>query len=536
MGRFISLNILDMFKFIYKKLGVDYDDMRLILKMKLTMNSRMESNLLNNQYFDNILDKDKFTRLLYLVLGFIMMFMLIFIKDVFSAMVIYFSAFMFFMLTMFVSDYSYLILDTKDNGILATRGVSAKTLSASKVTHIMIYIVNISLLLTGFSLIASIKYGLIFSLVFLIEIFVIDIFMIIISGLIYFIMLKAFDGEKLRNVITITQILMVVLFSMGYFVVGNMIEFNGIFKDSDLALISYFLPPFWFAAPLKIIATKNISKTLIVLSSLAFIVPIISIFMYFKFSPAFEKSILKLNNTTLNKKPKKHNLTMMLSRILCRDKLERVFFNFVSNIIRNDMEFKFSVYPIIACNSVIYLMLYREDSEFFSRHLYLYLYLCAIPIPIIIGALKQSNNYNASYIYKTIPIKNEMLIYKGAIKACLVNIILPNYVIQSIVIACIYDGNLAGHLVVIFIVNILITLASFVMIKKCIPFSKPINRLNKNGVILDYFLVTILILVLIGIHLLMSIIGEVAIYAYTLIIFLITICLYKTTLCKKVKL
>ncbi|MDK2586870.1 hypothetical protein QOZ83_13475 [Romboutsia sedimentorum] len=176
MNKSISLKILDKFRFLYENLGVDYDTMRLIVSTKLTIDSRKTSNLLNNQLFDESSNQYKTMQITYAIIGFFMMLIIINSKNTFVSMGIYFSIFMFLVATTVMSDFSSVMLDVKDNGILSTRGINSKTLNASKVTHVMIYMINISIILNGFSLIASIKYGLMFSLVFLIEILLIDIF------------------------------------------------------------------------------------------------------------------------------------------------------------------------------------------------------------------------------------------------------------------------------------------------------------------------------------------------------------------------
>ncbi|GKZ06990.1 hypothetical protein [Paraclostridium bifermentans] len=234
MKNFISLKILDKFRFLYEKLGVDYDAMRLILSTKLTIDSRKTSNLLNNNQFQESSNQYKIMQIIYALIGFCMMIIIINIQNIFITMAIYFSIFTFFMLTTFMSDFSSVILDVKDKGILSTRGLDAKTLNASKITHIMIYMISTSIALSGFSLIVSIKYGLIFTLVFAIEILLINIFMIIVSGLVYLVILKLFKGEKLKDAITTIQIGITVLFSMAYIVVINISESVNLFKNIDL--------------------------------------------------------------------------------------------------------------------------------------------------------------------------------------------------------------------------------------------------------------------------------------------------------------
>lgn len=529
MSNFVSLKVLDKFRFLYEKLGVDYDDMRLILSTKLSIDSRKSSNLLNNSNFQESSDQYKMMQLIYAIIGFLIMIIILNSKNIFITMSIYFSIFMFLMITTFISDFSSVILDVKDKGILATKGIDLKTLNASKITHIMIYMISISIALSGFSLIVSLKYGVIFSLLFLIEVFLIDIFMVIMSGLTYLLILKLFDGEKLKDIISIIQIGVTMLFSATYIIVTNISENINLFNNIDLGVISYFLPPFWFAAPLEIVATGNTNMKLLILSFLAFIIPLISTLIYSKLTPVFERKLQKLNNEGYSKNVPKYNLTMQLSKLICTDKEERIFYNFVSNIIRNDRDFKFRIYPTIGSNVVFFIyIVFGRDSNHLSSYIYLFLYSLVVSIPTIIIALKYSKNYKASYIYTTIHIKNKMAIHKAAIKACLVNIIIPIYLIISIVFVYFYKVNIIQHIVVIFLINIFITINTFKILNKNIPFSHQINMLKKNDSIAENYLMIILTFIMGVIHFVISLISPLAVNIYIIIILVLDTVLYKS--------
>lgn len=532
----ISLKTLDKIRFLYEKLGIDYDTLRLIVSTKLTMDSRKVSNLLGSSQDDESSNQYKKMQIIYAIIGFFIMFIIVGGKNPFISMSIYFSMFMFFMVTIVVSDFSTVILDVKDKAILATRGIDSKTLNASKITHVMIYMINISIALSGFSAIASIvKYGVIFSVVFLIEIFLIDIFMIVVSGLAYLLILKLFDGEKLKDAISTIQIVVTVLFSMAYMFIINISDSMDMFNNIDLGIGTYFLPPFWFSAVLEIIATRNVSKNLIILSFLALVVPIVSVLIYIKLTPVFEKKLQKLNNEGSSKKVKKHNLTMKLSKIVCRDKEERIFFNFVSKIIRKDRDFKTTVYTTMGANMAFSIyIIFDRDMGNMSAYSYLFLYFYVLSIPTIIISLKNSRNFKASYIYTILPIKNKMNVHKASIKACLVNIIVPLYLIQSIVFICLYKMSVIKHIVVVFLITILITIVTFKVIDKSMPFSKQINVLKKNEYISESYLMIFLTFIVGVIHFVSSSIGIKALNIYIIVLLIANIYLYKTAFKEKI--
>lgn len=529
MKDFVSLKVLDKFKFLYEKLGIDYDCMRLILSTKLTSDSRRDYTVLRSQNAKVNSNNYKITLLIHAIVGFFMMFIILRSKNIFISMSIYFTVIVFFILTTFISDFSSVMLNTKDKEILAARGVSLKTLNASKISHIMIYMLTLSMALSGFPLIVSIKNGLIFFFVFFIEIIIIAIFSIVLSGLIYLIVLKLFNGEKLKDAINIMQICITIFFSGAYFISSDIIENITIIKNFDFGIINYFLPPFWFAAPFEIIETGNKNKSLLILSFLSVFIPLISTLIYVKLSPIFEKKLQKLNNEGSTKNKKNFNLTLKISNIICKNE-EKIFFNFISKIIKKDRDIKLRIYPHIGiyCTFPIY-MIFNKDFKNLDYYLFLGLYFCLMVIPHIVMSLKYSNDYKASYIYVVTTTRNIPSIHKATFKACLINLIIPIYLIESIVFTYFYKYTIIPNLVVIFLVLIFITIITFKAFNNIIPFSLPFDLCKKNESIATNYLIIILVFIMACIHFLISIFGNVSINIYILILLVLDIMLFKVT-------
>ncbi|KEI03993.1 hypothetical protein Y848_03880, partial [Clostridium botulinum C/D str. Sp77] len=205
---FKSLVILDKFKILYAKFGVDYKVMRSILKVKLTMDKRRVPTILNDYDKKGKDNKSNLVMIYYLFIGFFLAFFVGINQNIIWQMTTYFTVFMFIILSTFISDFSSVILDIRDKVIIGTKGVDSRTLNAAKTTHIFIYISSMTLAISGFSLIVSFKKGILFFIVFFIELFLIDLFMILLTTLIYLLVLKFFDGEKLKDMINMVQILL----------------------------------------------------------------------------------------------------------------------------------------------------------------------------------------------------------------------------------------------------------------------------------------------------------------------------------------
>jgi tripartite ATP-independent transporter DctP family solute receptor len=92
---------------------------------------------------------------MHLLFGAFLAFFIYFIKDEMIRMM-YFSGAFFFMTTMdLISDFSFVLLDTKDKNILLTKPVDLRTVSLAKVLHILIYMFRLNTFIAGPSLIAE---------------------------------------------------------------------------------------------------------------------------------------------------------------------------------------------------------------------------------------------------------------------------------------------------------------------------------------------------------------------------------------------
>lgn len=541
MKEFKIIRFLDKFKGLYEKAGVDYEVFRIILKAKLTMDGRRKATVFNNEAKKKNSESNEFYKalILYAFIGLFLGLMLIFKMNLMYQMTVYFSAIMFMILTIFISDFSYVILDVRDKNILATRGVSSKTINAAKITHVTIYIIYLTLSLVGISLIISFKQGIGYFLIFLIEIILIDIFMIIVTALAYLLVLKFFDGEKLKDMINFVQIGLSIVMVVIYQIVPRLfgvIDLNNITYNEQFWHL--LLPPMWFAAPLSIIAGEGITIYKIVMSIMAILIPIISILVYLKLTPTFEKYLQKLNNNNEKVNIKSKNL-LKLGKIICKDKVERAFYNFSIGIINSEREFKLKVYPNVALG-VIFPFLFMAigfqggkiseiRNSLINSKFYLSIYSFAFIIPNILMMLRYSERYNGAWIYEVAPIKKISSIYKGVIKGAFFKLIIPPYIVISIIFIIIFSPSVIKHLIVAFLALILITILNFLIMKKEYPFSTKFEGANNSGEsIISVFLSIILILLAIGLHFVASL-SNIGMLIYGAIFLVLDICLWRVS-------
>lgn len=538
MKEFKVLKILDKLSWLYTKAGVDYNILRLIINTKLTMDGRRKATVFNNDESKKKKESNEFYKalLMYAFIGLFLGLMLIFDINKMYLMSGFFSIIMFMILTIFISDFSYVILDVRDKNIISTKGIDNKTINAAKITHVFIYMTYLTLALVGISFIISLKYGVVYFLVFFIEIILIDIFMIIITALAYLLVLKFFDGEKLKDIINFVQIGLSIFMVVIYQIVPRL------FSIIDLSKIDYnnkiwhlLIPPMWFAAPLSIISGEEVTNIKIMMSILALMVPVISIILYLKLTETFEKNLQKLNNNDVSIK-EKSKMLIKVNNLLCKDNTERAFLNFAIGIVNSEREFKLKVYPNLALGIVLPIVFMMTgidrnnpigifESLRNSRQ-YLSIYAFALVIPNILIMSRYSEKYMGAWIYQIAPIGNMASVFRGVLKGIIYKFVIIPYVLISLIYILIFGPKVIIHLIIVFLVLISLMIINFLLLKKSLPFSKKFEATNSGesiGIILIHMFS---VLVALAIHFVL-VKNKIVSYVYIIILVILNLLLWK---------
>ncbi|MEK4522377.1 hypothetical protein MKX96_12185 [Psychrobacillus sp. FSL W7-1493] len=237
MNDFASLRVLDRFRKIFLKFDIDYDLMRRILQLKLTMDSRRLPPIFNGSKEKK--DGNQFTKSLWVygLFGLLLLTPFLFLGDNFLfSLTIMFSSMFVILMTSMISDFSAVLLDIRDKNILQPKPISSRTINAAKIMHILIYI----FLLTGsfviIPLIVSIfKFGPLFALLFFVEIGMISCLTVIFTAFIYLFVLRFFSGEFLKDVINYVQIFLAIGMAVSYQLVGRIFDIVNLDIDYSFA-------------------------------------------------------------------------------------------------------------------------------------------------------------------------------------------------------------------------------------------------------------------------------------------------------------
>lgn len=523
----ISLRILDLFRFIFEKLGVDYLTMRAIVSTKLVLDRR-RAPAMSRSNSENQSEKSYLQGYLFhLIFGIFLAAIIYIINDNMLRMA-YFAGAFFFMTTMYlVSDFSFVLLDTKDKNIIMTKPVESKTVSVSKFVHIFIYMVRLNIFLAGPSMVVFIlSYGLAAAFIFVLEVIFMDLLIFIMTIFIYFAVLRFFDGELLRNIINTIQILLTVLLSIGYQVAVRMIDFTSIKSmNYNFSYRDYFNPVLWFGAPFEIIFSGGKSSYLYVFSALLVVVPLISFVFYLKLSKVMEQLLLKLESGE-TERLKKHFIQELVGKILCRNTVQYQSFHFANAVLRSDRSLKLKIYPALSTGILLpVLMIFnmgiRGEKYQATGIEYLYLYFVIVAISSVVRLVNYSSAWKGSYVYISSGFECMEEMYRGVLKTILFRFMLPVEMLGAIIYIALFRNLFLFDIAVVFIAGI----AALPLIGKVYiceyPFSRPLEESNQKESI-DKMLLTILIAgAFAGLHALFRLIHNgTMIYAAVLVVFI----------------
>lgn len=479
MEDFFSLKILDLFRPLFEAFGVEYEKMRLIVSMKLTLDKRKNNSSENkNSLMQSVI--------LYLVIGLVASRIIVMPIDIMTKMTVLFALIFVMLLTCFITDFSSVILDTYDRHIIGITDVKDITLNMAKIVHIIIYISRISLSISAFSILMILMaYNIGFCLLFILCMILMDFLLIMMTSVIYYLLIKIFKGEKLKDVLNLFQIFMIFVFSIMYYFITSSLSDIQINYTFSINAYDLFIPFMWFASLFCVIFYGKIQTLYIIMAILGIIVPILSILIYIKLTPAFERNLDKLEQVSYNEKDSKSKKSFVskLANKICKNNEEKSFFEFIYTNLSRDREFKTRVYPTLASGIIMPLVLFfvtYDRSISIMEYLkslsttnnFLNIYLAVILLQNCILLLKYSKEYEASFIYDVLPISKKKNIYSAEFKVIIIKLFVPVFIIIGIPYLILFKAKFIVHLLIAFVSTIFISMGTFRVNDKSLPFSE----------------------------------------------------------------
>ncbi|MCC3357874.1 hypothetical protein [Bacillus sp. REN16] len=537
MQDFPSLKLLDRFEKVFNRFGIDYRMMRKILQAKLVMDRRRVPTIFSQNNKKDNKEKNHYLLSLwiYLLFGLFLIPFIIIGDNYLFQMSLVFGMIIFFLMTSLISDFSSVLLDIRDRNILYPKPIDRKTISAAKLTHILIYLSLMTIALAGPSIIVGLfKHGILFFLVGFLNVILIDVLIIAMTALIYLIILQFFDGEKLKDLINYVQIGLSFSIMIGYQLLVRSFEIVNLSVNLEPAWWHIFVFPIWYGVIIELVMNGGTQPFFLLLAGLGVIIPFVSIWIYSRLTPAFERNLQKLSQHNKGRKNRRLKLSESFKKFICPTKEERVFYQFSRMMLKNERDFKLKVYPSLAFSVVIpFIFLFTFMDEFTQESFnliregksYLNIYFSLMMMPTVIITLKYTGTHKGAWIYKLPPLKSPKSIFSGTIKAFIVNLYFPIYLLLSLVFVPIYGVRIIPDLILVIVSALIYAVLCFAILEKALPFSQSFETYSAgNGGMI--FLLMLLAGLFAGLHLI-SLLFPYGLYIYLAMAILILLILWK---------
>lgn len=483
MKNFYTLKVLDLFRVLFEQFDIDYPTMRRILQVKLTMDGRRSTTIMSqNMGGEKKKNANQFLKSLwfYALIGLSLIPILFIGNNFMFQMSLVFGVLIFLIMTAMISDFSSVLLDVRDQTLIGTRPVHSKTISAARVLHVGIYLFFLTAAIVSVPLIVgTVNYGVLFGLLFIVTVFFSDLFIVAITALMYYLILKFFGGERLRDLINYVQIGLSISIVIGYQVLARAFEFQGLEASFAPSWWNFLLPPIWFGAPFAVLMNEASGVYYYVFIALAVLVPIIALWIYVTLLPTFEKNLLKLiDQTGPSKKKSWKGMNRLASLLTSRE--EHAFYKFAEKMLKNERNLKLKIYPSLGFAMIFpFVFLYNNYSAgqsfeaLTSGRSYLTIYAAMMMVPGIVIMLQYSSKSKGSWIYHVTPIKDASMIIKGTLKAFLVHLFAPVFLALSLIYVFLFGFRIVPDLLVVLVIALIYSVICFRLLKGTLPFSEP---------------------------------------------------------------
>lgn len=411
-----------------------------------------------------------------------------------------------------VTSFPVLILDTKDYTILTTKPIDSRTLSAAKTTVATLSMLFTSGTLYGFTFVPFIFKGMWAVLPFMLAAVILsNLICVALSYLLYGLVLKFYDGEKLKDIISIFQIALTVFIMVGYQLIAQL---QNVVNTSAVVHFSWWhllVPPLW----LSNFSATLLGGDLLLPGLLCGLVMAVFIGVHFMYSgKLLEENLSKMLGEGESHRGSyriKLALQERLAKFIYKDTQDQAFFMLGYSISTNDRKMKQTIYPMyvsmLVLPAIMILNAWRSNPQnlqaVFTENSWLVftLYFAGLTIGSVVLYVKRTEKPQGAWVYDTLPIKSQ----RRAFKAVALNMIL-RYVAMPMLLFCIGFAYLAGTgywlgLAIIFAFTLLVTFYTLKSETITWPFSNDLNYAEgKKGMLI---LINFIALVcFVGLHIL----------------------------------
>lgn len=470
----------------------NYEAIRKILVLKFTLDNRRKSKLLQARErqkgeSSNVLLTNT---LMFGVVGLFISAMQI-SESIFLANTFSFASLIFILSSIYIAEYSSVLLDTTERSFYGALPLSKEDLAMAKNIHIAMYIFSIALpILIPSAILGGLNRGILYALAYSLVGVMITIFCVQLAGGLYFGLLKIFSGEKLKDILNYFQVVVSILVIAGYQIIPRIpMIYNFHEINSRNIVILCMLPSSWYSAMLALLF-GSYQFFYIPLSLVGITVQLVLwVFHQRILVPQFEKQLAKLDQNTLESKSLPRHKKYVF-KLFSKNKQERAFMELVSIHLSRDRSLKLKLYPQLANQFIlpIIMLLSSATSLQGSKGLletirtlpfYLILYINGMVAPNLYYSVCETNDPNTTWIYRALPFESLKDLIKGGIKVVVLQYLTPVFMGISAGFLMFYRGKIGLDILIIYFFILLVSNMYIMFFYWDPPFS--IHQKSKNA-------------------------------------------------------
>lgn len=496
---------------IYAKWGVDKAHLRAILEMKLVLDDRRPNAMQAARKQETTYRYATiWGALVSLLFG--VMFLAPFAvgQDYVTHLTLFFSGYMIILSMMLVSDFTSVLMDVRDNNIILPKPINDRTLVVARLLHIVVHICKLTLpMLIPCSIYLGIQKGWGTLLAFVPLCFLATLSCIFFINAAYLLVLRYTSPDRFKNYISYVQIVFAVVTYAAFQLVPR--GGDGVMENLSFADRWGFVavPPYWFATAYTLFAEGNAVLSHVVASTLALIMPIAGLYLVIqRLAPSFNQKLSMIagsEGASLTVEKKLHvvkpGLKDWLAARISSSETERTGFLFTWTMMLRSREFKLKVYPSIGYLLVVIVLPFftgrrglvsTEDGQA-SFVVVSLMYMAGLLLSPALNAMLQSEKYKAAWAFWVSPISRPGEFVNGAVKAVLVQFMLPLFLL-AIPLAVWLGGGTAilPDLLLAACNQVLIIYLMAVLRIGHLPFSVPVSTEGRGRDFLSSMLVVFL--------------------------------------------
>jgi ABC-2 type transport system permease protein len=522
----ILLRFVGFFDPVLSKAGVNTVQLHEILRVKLLMDSRRPKATFGARRgnANKKATNPWFANFAVLLMGCFMGIVLFFFKMPLVGQTLYFSIFIVIMALTMISDFTTVLIDTRDQFIISPRPVDDRTFAISRLMHITLYVMRLALLqgLPGLIIIGFVD-GVWAVPLFFIQIIEATLLSILLVNMIYFILMRLVSPQKFKDIISYFQIGFSILIFAVYYLVPRLINVS-VLKGINLLAHrwAYFLPSVWVASFNEVVLHQSRANLLIwLMAAFGIVLPAIGFWFVAKvLAPGFNRKLTLLatsdgsSNSIANKKRYKTDFRNKIANLLAPDPVENAGFKITWKLAARTREFKMKVFPAFAYVPIYFLYfalngkgetLAEKYERLQNSNNYIFLiYLTTFVLATILQNVSQSGKYKSAWIYYALPVDKPGKILSGMYKAIIALYFFPYCLVISIIIVFVWGPSSINDIILAFLVSTIYGMLMALFMVKGLPFSRPVVVKGRSKMITSFVIVALIGVVGFGHHYLMQ--------------------------------